>query len=187
MLIIFLLKWFYSGTTVFYHVLYTLILHRSSLYSFLFEVLALNWPHPFNGFQTFFFQMHLKMSSAKWWPFCLGLSVFSYLCPVLLGISFAFDWLALSVAHAGGALNGGLRLDYSEKHSQPPWWYHQMDTFSALLAFVGESTGHWLIPITNASDAKLCCFLWSATEQTVEQTISTVVIWNAIALIMTLL
>ena len=36
--------------------------------------------------------------------------------------------------------------------------------------FLGESTGHWWIPLTNASDAKLWCFLLSAPEQTVEST-----------------
>ena len=36
-----------------------------------------------------------------------------------------------------------------------------------------------------ASDAELWCYLWSAPEQTVEQTIETPVIWGAIALIMT--
>ena len=44
----------------------------------------------------------------------------------------------------------------------------------------GESTGHRWIPLTKASDAELSCLLWSATEQTVEQTIETPVIWNAI-------
>ena len=48
----------------------------------------------------------------------------------------------------------------------------------------GESTGHSWIPITKASDAELWCVLWSAHEQTVEQTIETPVIWDAIALIM---
>ena len=40
-------------------------------------------------------------------------------------------------------------------------------------------------PIPQASDTKLCCFLWSAPEQTVDQTIRTPVIWDAIAVIMT--
>ena len=35
----------------------------------------------------------------------------------------------------------------------------------------GESTGHRWIPLTKASDAELSCFLWSAPEQTLEQTI----------------
>ena len=49
----------------------------------------------------------------------------------------------------------------------------------------GESTGHRWIPLTKASEAELWCFLWSAPEQTVEQTIETPVNWDAIALIMT--
>ena len=45
----------------------------------------------------------------------------------------------------------------------------------------------WNPPVilTKASDAELWCFLWSAPEQTVEQTMETPVIWDAIALIMT--
>ena len=37
--------------------------------------------------------------------------------------------------------------------------------------FWGESTGHQRIPLTKASKAELWCFLWSAPEQTIEQTI----------------
>ena len=48
----------------------------------------------------------------------------------------------------------------------------------------GEFTGdRW--PLTKASDMELWCFLSSVPEQTVEQTIETPVIWDAIALIMT--
>ena len=49
----------------------------------------------------------------------------------------------------------------------------------------GESTGHRWNPLTKASDAELWYFLWSAPEQTVEETIATPVIWDAIALVMT--
>ena len=62
-----------------------------------------------------------------------------------------------------------------------------METFSALLAlFAGNSpvTGEFPL-LTNASEAELWCFLWSALEQTVESTNETPVIWDAIALIMT--
>ena len=48
-----------------------------------------------------------------------------------------------------------------------------------------ESTGHRWISLTNASDAEFWYFRWSAPEQTIEQTIETPVIWEAIALIMT--
>ena len=46
----------------------------------------------------------------------------------------------------------------------------------------GEFTGHRWIPRTKASE--LWCFLWSASELTVEPTMETLVIWDAIALIM---
>ena len=49
----------------------------------------------------------------------------------------------------------------------------------------GEFTGHRWIPPTMASEAELCCFLWSAPEEAVEYTIGTPVIWDAITLIMT--
>ena len=49
----------------------------------------------------------------------------------------------------------------------------------------GEFTGHRWIPRTKARGAELWCFLWSAPEQTVEQTIETLVIWDIIALIVT--
>ena len=49
----------------------------------------------------------------------------------------------------------------------------------------GESTGRRWIPLTNAIDAELWCFLWSASEQSVVHTIETPVIWDAITLSMT--
>ena len=48
----------------------------------------------------------------------------------------------------------------------------------------GESTGHWGIPLTKVSDAKLWCDLWSAAEQTVNQTVEKPVIWDTFAFIM---
>ena len=40
--------------------------------------------------------------------------------------------------------------------------------FRATGPFWGESTGHRWIPLTKASDAELCWYLWSAPEQPVE-------------------
>ena len=65
-----------------------------------------------------------------------------------------------------------------------PWWRHQLETFPRYWPFV-RGIHRW-IPLTKASDAEVWCFLWSAPEQTVEQTIETPVIWDAIALIMPL-
>ena len=49
----------------------------------------------------------------------------------------------------------------------------------------GESIGHQSIPHRKASDTAIWCFLWSAPEHKVEQTIKTLFIWDAIAFIMT--
>ena len=57
--------------------------------------------------------------------------------------------------------------------------------FRATGPLCGEFTGPRWIPRTKASDAALWCFLWSTHEQTVEQTIVRLVIWDAIAPIMT--
>ena len=59
-------------------------------------------------------------------------------------------------------------------------WKH----FSRHWHFVGKFTGHRWIPLTNASDAELWCFLWSASEQTVNQTIETPAFWDAVALVL---
>ena len=50
----------------------------------------------------------------------------------------------------------------------------------------GESIGHRRIPLTKANDTALWCFLWSAPEQMVEQTIQILVICDDIVLIMTM-
>ena len=70
------------------------------------------------------------------------------------------------------------------------FWGHNVMTSSsgktfALLALWGESIGQRWIPVTKAGVAELWYFLWSAPEQTVEQTIETPVIWDAMALSMT--
>ena len=48
----------------------------------------------------------------------------------------------------------------------------------------GESTSDRWIPLTKASDRDVWFFLWSAPEQTVEQTIKSSLIWDDIAFIM---
>ena len=47
-----------------------------------------------------------------------------------------------------------------------------------------EFTGHLWIPLTKAIDAELLCFIWSAPEQKIVQTIETLVILDTIVLIM---
>ena len=65
------------------------------------------------------------------------------------------------------------------------WWLYQMETFPHYWPFV-RGVDRWPVdPLKKASDAELWCFLWSAPEQTAEQTIEMPVIWDSIALIMT--
>ena len=59
------------------------------------------------------------------------------------------------------------------------------DIFRVTGHLSGEFSGHRRIPRTKPSDAELWCFIWSPLEQTVEQTIVRLVIWDAIAIIMT--
>ena len=60
-----------------------------------------------------------------------------------------------------------------------------METYPALLAlYVGEISGHQGTPLTKSSDAELW-FFSSVPEQTVEQTIATLMIWVPNTLIMT--
>ena len=49
----------------------------------------------------------------------------------------------------------------------------------------GESTGHRWIPLTEASDAELWCFIWLAPEQMAEQTVKILVIRDTMELITT--
>ena len=49
--------------------------------------------------------------------------------------------------------------------SQLPWWRHQMETLSTLLAFCARNS-----PVTGEFPTGALCFLWSAPEPRVEQT-----------------
>ena len=63
------------------------------------------------------------------------------------------------------------------------WWRHQMEIFFRVTGLLfGEFTGNRWFPLTKAGDVELLCFLWSAPEPTVEQTMGTPVISDAIAL-----
>ena len=57
--------------------------------------------------------------------------------------------------------------------------------FRVIDPFCGGLTGHRWIPPTKADDAKLWCFLWSAPQQTAEQTTEKPVNWDTITLIVT--
>ena len=60
----------------------------------------------------------------------------------------------------------------------------KLKQFPRYWAFLREYTFHQWIPLTKASGTELWCFIWSAPEQTVKQTIETLEIRDAIALIM---
>ena len=69
-------------------------------------------------------------------------------------------------------------------------FYHMMTSsigniFRVTGPLRGESTGHWWIPLTKASDMKLWCFPWCAPKQTVKQAVDMLMIWDAVALIIT--
>ena len=87
------------------------------------------------------------------------------------------NWLALIASSATHC------CDNTKLSLYDHWWRPQMETFSALLAHCEGNPP--VIPFTKASDAELWCFLWSAPEQTADQTIGTPVILDAIALITT--
>ena len=83
-------------------------------------------------------------------------------------------------------------LDYDDKMYSPFYVYSDSMMTSSngtIFRFTcplwGETTVDRWIPLTKASDAELWCFIWSAPEQTFEQTIGTPVIWDAIVPIMT--
>ena len=104
---------------------------------------------------TFSFKkIHLKMSSAKWRPFCLGLNVLrsNYQCPTNIT---PFCQKVRGFNHPG-------------YHDICTWFCHddviKWKHFPRHWPFVrGIHRPRW-IPHTKASDAELWCFLWSASE-----------------------
>ena len=62
-------------------------------------------------------------------------------------------------------------------------WKH----FPLYWPFVKGIPGHRWIPLIEAGDAELWYFIWAEPKQTVEQAIEAPVIWDVIALIVTLL
>ena len=79
-----------------------------------------------------------------------------------------------------------VQIHCSMREAGRTWWRHQMETFSMLLALcAGNFTSDQWVPRIKASNAELWCFLWSAWKKTIEETIVRLVIWDAIAHIMT--
>ena len=120
--------------------------------------LATNFLEILIGIQTFSLKkMHLKTSSAKWRPFCLGLNVVTlyrlWYCHG--GVHPSHQWSCFAVQYATKHYTEILWLSY-------PWWRHQMETFSALLAIcAGNSpvTGEFPAqrPVPLSFDVSLIC------------------------------
>ena len=127
---------------------------------------------------TFSFKkMHLKMSSAKWRPFCLGLNVLRY---GHYGLTRVAGLLAKNTY--GGYIRifeWSVGCSYCLSLYRITWnrvklWTRGLMTSSNGNIFrvtghlCGKFTGHRWISHTKASDAELWCLLWSAPEWTVE-------------------
>ena len=142
---------------------------------------------------TFSFKkMHLKMSSAKWRPFYLGLNV-------LMAITRHIWWVLGSMSHSNQSgdntmVAGGLVPTWHQgiynhllgssqmyisvipklfnvymlrslRHTLS-WWRHQMETFSALLAiFAGNSPVPGEFPTQKPMTRSFDVFPWSAPDK----------------------
>ena len=115
------------------------------------------------------FNRHFQIRMNKWEDSCLN----NYLNSIVARLVyqpeslFYYTWRAPQMSFRGimTSLNGNI--------------------FRVTGLLCGEFTGHRWIPRTKASDAELWWFVWFAPEPTVEQTMETLVIWDATALIMT--
>ena len=139
-----------------------------------------------------FKKMHLKMSSAKWRPFCLGLNMLiitdfgSMRClnPYIQSDNSSSSWCYLLYLYP--TLNKiYLILSYLILYSP---MFLMMTSPNGTIFHVtgplcGEFTGHRWIPLTKASDAELSCFLWSVPEKTGWANHRDLVIWGANALV----
>ena len=99
--------------------------------------------------------MHLKMSSGKWRPFCLGLNVLTG----LLRDNHKRDMRPSVVYHESASQTGGNDEQLYMMTSS------NGNIFRVTGHLCGEFTGPWWIPRTKASDEELWCFLWSASHK----------------------
>ena len=104
-----------------------------------------------------FKEMHLKMSSGKWRPFCLSPNV------LIKEFDVNHSDAETGICHMMTSSNGNIF-----RITGPVCW---------------EFTGQWWISLTKASDVELC-FLWLVPEKAFEKTSEMPVIWDAIVLIM---
>ena len=186
-------------------------------------------------------KMHLKMSFAKWRPFCFGLNVLRgvttgvYLTPVFIVPSrFWFCtgplWYIYRMTtmvkiwntchkcrHFNEIVTPGWtgicqyeNCRWPVTNILPKWQFRYIEAITEITLPTAPTVHthddvikwkhfprYWpfmrgihrspMVSLTKTSDSELWCFLWSAPEQMVEQTIETPVIWDAIALLKTAL
>ena len=144
--------------------------------------------------------MHQKISSAKWRPFCPGGRQVKF----VETSRFPYKWYKRNVVSmiTHCCCHSYSPLTFSRCSKYPNSFFDNMkhihmrnrqvvdmmtssneNILRVTGPLCGEFTGHRWIPHTKASEAELWCFLWSAPELTVEQTMATLVSWDAIALI----
>ena len=126
-----------------------------------------------------FKKMHLKMSSAKWRPFCLGLNMLiitdfgSMRClnPYIQSDNSSSSWCYLLYLYP--TLNK-IYLILSYIRQCFSWWRHQMEPFSTLLALcAGNSPVTGEFPSQRPVTRSFRAFFDLCLKKPVEQTIAT--------------
>ena len=111
----------------------------------LIEPLRINFSDISIEIHTFSFkEMHLKMSSGKWRPFCLGLNVLMKLTYISRNDSSWPRWLLTQIWHHGGPKateNGGFRSLYGNYslgtlQTLLTYWRYQLRCFNMVLHLV---------------------------------------------------
>ena len=142
----------------------SLFIHSNALWQ-----LGINrtWMHAINTITS----TSQKQLTAFSWP---GVAVTKPTSSIMLFAQFfriikALIAYWISHSYLTGASAAQLQWHLSNMNVTP-WWRHQMETFSALLAIcAGNSLVTSEFPThTKASDTELWCFLWSAPEWTIE-------------------
>ena len=154
----------------------------------------------------FFFVVILLFSADPCYLYPEHLQLFSWNCPLHIHISYGiwhYFWVPSSIHTTFSKLQCCRYLNVNDmmNMAQIEQYWQQLNTIKCKLCacfmmlikwkhfphywpIVGGTTSNRWIPLTKASDTELWCFLWSAIEQMIEQTIKIPVIWDTIILIM---
>ena len=128
----------------------------------------------------------LQVSLTKWLPVVMQKAFPGYDLIMYLQVAWRADWACNSCVEVdlfGQSCDDDSRSASGERYMMVTSLNGNI--FCVTGTLWGESIAYRWIPLTKASDAELWCFLWFAPGQTIEQTIETQVICDAIALIMT--